>query len=402
MTDSAPDTWLNRQLAQLPLFATTAPRNSLLFDRQLLLLIVALFSLGLVAVASASLPEGIAVHQDPYSFVKRHGVYVILCLGSMAVVFQCPVAWWQRYNGTLLTMAVLLLIAVLLVGRNVNGSTRWIGLGPLNLQPAEFAKLALLAYLSGYLVRRSHEVRENLKGFVKPLLVFLVLALLLLKQPDFGTVVVMLVTTIGMLFIGGAKLIQFCGLILAGGLAVASLIIMEPYRVRRVTSFLDPWQDPFGTGYQLTQSLMAFGRGSWFGEGLGNSVLKLEYLPEAHTDFVMAILGEELGFVGVTLVVILLGSLTFKAMMIGNRALKENQLFEGYLACGIGIWIAFQSAVNIGAACGMMPTKGLTLPLVSYGGSSLLVMSIAVALLMRIDYESRLNHHQVICRGENA
>jgi cell division protein FtsW len=394
-----PMDWITERLP--PLMSAEPARSELLFDRSLVLMVISLFTLGLIAVASASIPEGIAVHHDPYSFVKRHAVYVLFSLICMAALVQCPVDWWQRYNGQLLGAAIVLLIAVLVVGRNVNGSTRWIGFGPLNLQPAEFAKLALFAYLSGYLVRRSEEVRENLKGFIKPLLVFLLLAILLLNQPDFGTVVVMLVTTVGMLFIGGAKLIQFFCLIIAGVLAVVSLIVLEPYRVRRVTSFLDPWEDPFGSGYQLTQSLMAFGRGSWLGEGLGNSVLKLEYLPEAHTDFVMAILGEELGFVGVTLVVFLLACLALKAMNIGRRALQDDQAFEGYLACGIGIWIAFQSAVNIGAASGMLPTKGLTLPLVSYGGSSLLVMSIAVALLLRIDYEWRIHQLQALSRGDN-
>jgi cell division protein FtsW len=213
---------------------------------------------------------------------------------------------------------------------------------------------------------------------------------LLLLQPDLGTVIVMLVTLFGMLFIAGAKLSQFIALMIAGVMSVIGLIIAEPYRIRRVTSFLDPWEDPFGSGYQLTQSLMAFGRGGWFGQGLGNSIQKLEYLPEAHTDFVFAVLAEELGFVGVVLVLMLLMWLVMKAVFIGKKAFEHEQQFGGYLAFGIAIWFAFQTLVNVGAAAGIVPTKGLTLPLISYGGSSLIVMSVAVSILLRIDFECRL------------
>lgn len=365
-----------------------------LYDRQLLLLTVGLLCLGIVMVASASIAESMSLHHHPFIFVKRQAVSVFVSLIAMAVTVQCPVELWKKHNAKFLLVAIVALLLVLFVGRSINGSSRWLGFGPLNIQPAEFAKLALFAYLSGYLVRRNQEIRENLKGFLKPLAVLFILALLILAQPDLGTVVVMFVATIGMLFIAGAQLIQFFGLIVTGSLSVAMLIVAEPYRVRRVTSFLNPWQDPFGSGYQLTQSLMAFGRGQWFGEGLGNSVLKLEYLPEAHTDFVMAILAEELGFIGVCIVLGLFAWLSYKAIAIGRRALQSDQPFEGYLACGIGIWIAFQSAVNIGAASGMLPTKGLTLPLVSYGGSSLLVVSIVIGLLLRIDFEWRQANQQ--------
>lgn len=381
-----PLTWLRQ------LLSPSAQESNVQYDRALLFLALGLLCLGLVMVASASIAESMALHHQPFIFVKHHALYIVICLIVMGVTVQSPVDWWKQHNSKFLLAAIVALVAVLVVGRSVNGSVRWIGFGPFNMQPAEFAKLALFAYLAGYLVRRHQEVRENLKGFLKPLVVLLVLALLILMQPDLGTVVVMFVTTIGMLFIAGAKLVQFFGLLLTGMLAVGLLIIAEPYRLRRVTSFLDPWQDPFGSGYQLTQSLMAFGRGQWFGEGLGNSVLKQEYLPEAHTDFVMAILAEELGFIGVCIVLALLGWLSYKAIAIGRRALQSDQPFEGYLACGIGIWIAFQSAVNVGAASGMLPTKGLTLPLVSYGGSSLLVMSIAIGLLLRIDFEWRQAH----------
>ncbi|CAG9297968.1 cell division protein FtsW [Celerinatantimonas diazotrophica] len=375
-----------------------APETGRLYDRQLLLLSIALLCLGLVMVASASIAESMASHHSAFLFVKHHAVYVVICLIAMAVVVQCPVELWKQHNAKFLLATMAGLLLVLIIGHDINGSKRWIGFGPLNVQPAEFAKLALFVYLAGYLVRRNQEIRESIKGFLKPLVVLCVLAVMILAQPDLGTVIVMFVATIGMLFIAGAKLVQFIGLMFSGIVAVVILIAAEPYRMERVTSFLNPWKDPFGSGYQLTQSLMAFGRGQWFGVGLGNSVLKLEYLPEAHTDFVMAILAEELGFVGVCIVLALFAWLSYKAIAIGQRALKSNQPFEGYLASGIGFWIAFQSAVNIGAASGMMPTKGLTLPLVSYGGSSLLVMSIAIGLLLRIDYEWRQANQQAYRR----
>jgi cell division protein FtsW len=282
----------------------------------------------------------------------------------------------------------------------VNGATRWLAIGPITIQVAEIAKLFFFCYLAGYLVRRYEEVTENLKGFIKPLIVFFVLALLLLLQPDLGTVVVMFATTIGLLFLAGAKLWQFFGLVFTGLAAITALILMEGYRMDRMTYFLDPWAKPFGEGYQLTQSLMAFGRGDWFGQGLGNSLQKLEYLPEAHTDFIIAILAEEFGFIGVALVLTILFVLVFKALKLGNRALSSGRPFEAYLAYAIGIWFSFQTAVNVGASAGILPTKGLTLPLVSYGGSSMIVMAVAIALLVRIDFEIRVDGVQAMSKGK--
>ncbi len=401
MTVMAKPQWLDSVAARFKR-ADNSVQEPLLFDRQLLWLALCLMVLGLVMVASSSIPEGIAINDDPFRFAKRHSVYLLLCLFAIAFVVQIPLAWWQNHNAKLLLLAVVALVLVLLVGRNINGSSRWIGMGPINIQPAEFAKLALFTYLAGYLVRRHEQVRENLKGFLKPLVVFFFLAVLLLAQPDLGSVVVMFVTTVGMLFLAGAKLIQFFGLIFTGVVAVVTLVVAEPYRMRRVSSFLDPWQDPFGSGYQLTQSLMAFGRGDWFGEGLGNSIQKLEYLPEAHTDFVVAVLAEELGFIGVCIVLLLQVLLVSRALRIGKQALLAEQAFAGYLACGIGIWFSFQTMVNVGAASGLVPTKGLTLPLISYGGSSLLAMSIAVAVLLRIDHELRLEKCQAYKRGTHG
>lgn len=362
-----------------------------LFDRQLVWIAFGLMLIGLVMVTSASFPISSRLTDQPFHFMFRHAIFLLLAFLTSSMVLQVPLDRWMKYSSLLLGISFFLLIVVLVVGKSVNGASRWIPLGLFNLQPAEVAKLSLFIFMSGYLVRKHDEVRQTFfGGFLKPIMVFGTLAVLLLGQPDLGTVIVMLVTLFGMLFIAGAKLSQFLALMVAGVLAVVALIIAEPYRVRRVTSFLDPWEDPFGSGYQLTQSLMAFGRGEWFGQGLGNSIQKLEYLPEAHTDFVFAVLAEELGFIGVVLVLVLLFSLVLKAIFIGKKAFQHDQQFGGYLAFGIGIWFAFQTLVNVGAAAGMVPTKGLTLPLISYGGSSLIIMSVAVSILLRIDHECRL------------
>ncbi|ASU22996.1 cell division protein FtsW [Vibrio qinghaiensis] len=370
-------------------FQSQAPEA--LFDRQLVWIALGLMLTGLVMVTSASFPISSRLTDQPFHFMFRHAIFLMLAIVTSSVVLQVPMKRWMQYSSVLLGVSFMLLIVVLLAGKSVNGASRWIPLGLFNLQPAEVAKLSLFIFMAGYLVRKQDEVRQTFfGGFMKPIMVFGTLAILLLGQPDLGTVVVMLVTLFGMLFIAGAKLSQFIALMVAGIVAVIALIAAEPYRIRRVTSFLDPWEDPFGSGYQLTQSLMAFGRGEWFGQGLGNSIQKLEYLPEAHTDFVFAVLAEELGFVGVVLVLLLIFSLVFKAVFIGKKAFEHDQQFGGYLAFGIGIWFAFQTLINVGAAAGMVPTKGLTLPLISYGGSSLIIMSIAVSILLRIDHECRL------------
>ncbi|MFI3273881.1 cell division protein FtsW [Vibrio sp.] len=375
--------WLNRATPEA------------LYDRQLVWIALGLMLTGLVMVTSASFPISARLTDQPFHFMFRHAIFLVLALGVSSVILQIPMQRWFQYSMYLLGLSFFLLIVVLAVGKSVNGASRWIPLGLFNLQPAEVAKLSLFIFMAGYLVRKQDEVRKTFfGGFGKPIMVFGAFAVLLLGQPDLGTVVVMLVTLFGMLFIAGAKLSQFIALMVAGIAAVVGLIVIEPYRVRRVTSFWEPWNDPFGSGYQLTQSLMAFGRGDWMGQGLGNSIQKHEYLPEAHTDFVFAVLAEELGFVGVTLVLMLIFSLVFKAILIGKKAFDNDQVFSGYLAFGIGIWFAFQTLVNVGAASGIVPTKGLTLPLISYGGSSLIVMSVAVSMLLRIDHECRIQQKE--------
>lgn len=372
----------------------SAPQKGMVFDRSFVVLALMMYVIGLIMVASSSMPVAERLFNNPFHFVIRHTIYIVLSLGLAGVALQIPMSWWQKNSSYLLIFGIVLLITVLLIGRSVNGSTRWIVLGPITLQAAEPAKLFFFCYLAAYLVRRRDQVMEDWKGFAKPLVVFAVLAGLLLRQPDLGTIIVMFVTTFGLLFLAGAKLWQFISLASVGVLLLSLLAIFEPYRWRRITSFLDPWQDPFGSGYQLTQSLMAYGRGEIFGQGLGNSIQKLEYLPEAHTDFVMAVLAEEFGFIGIAVILVLSMVLVFKALMLGKKALAKEKFFEAFFAYAIGIWVCFQAAVNVGASAGIVPTKGLTMPLISYGGSSMIIMTLAVVILIRIDHEIRMQSIQ--------
>jgi len=275
------------------------------------------------------------------------------------------------------------------VGRNVNGATRWLPLGFVNLQVSELAKLAVVVYAAGYLVRRGEEVRSTIQGFVKPLGVMLLFALLLLLEPDFGAVVVIGATLMGMLFLAGVRLWLFGLLLVAAAGALALLAITSPYRMERLTTFMNPWADPFDSGFQLTQALIAFGRGEWLGVGLGGSVQKLFYLPEAHTDFLFAVLAEELGLLGAVGVIALFAYVVWRGFAIGQVAARAGRHFAAYLSYGIALWIGMQAFINLGVNMGVLPTKGLTLPLMSYGGSSMLVSCIAVALLLRVDRETR-------------
>ena len=383
----------------LPSWLQVESRSVATFDRGYVLLALSMYMIGLIMVASSSMPVAERIFDNPFHFIVRHMIYIVLSLGVAGLTLQMPMQRWHEYSSKLLLMAIVLLVIVLVVGRNVNGSTRWIAIGPITIQAAEPAKLFFFCYLSAYLVRRRDEVMENVKGFAKPLVVFGALSGLLLMQPDLGTIIVMFVTTFGLLFLAGAKLWQFIAISGVGITLLSMLAYFSPYRWARVTGFLDPWKDPFGSGYQLTQSLMAYGRGETFGQGLGNSVQKLEYLPEAHTDFVMAVLAEEFGFVGISIILLLSMTLVFKALLLGRKAVNQEKYFEGFFAYAIGIWFCFQAAVNIGASAGIVPTKGLTMPLISYGGSSMIIMTMAVAVLIRIDHEIRLQSIQATSRA---
>jgi cell division protein FtsW len=366
---------------------TQAPAT---YDKFLVLLTWALISFGFVMVISASMPVSEKLYNNEYYIAIKHSFFIAISLVAMVCVLLFKMEWWQKYNLHLLLVAVVLLVLVLLVGNTVNGSKRWLPLGVFNLQAAEVAKLFFFAFLAGYMVRQHNQLQHQIKGFFKPLGVFTLLAILLLRQPDLGTVIVMFVTTVALLFLAGAKIWQFVALIAAGLFAIVSLVIYEPYRMRRITAFLDPWADAFGSGYQLTQSLMAYGRGGWTGLGLGNSIQKLDYLPEAHTDFIAAVVAEELGFIGLFVLVFVMALLVYRILSIGSKAMEIERYYNGYFAYAIGIWIAFQVFVNIGASTGLLPTKGLTLPFISYGGSSLIIFSVALAIVLRIDHESRL------------
>ncbi|MCR3755483.1 MAG: putative lipid II flippase FtsW [Sodalis sp. Psp] len=369
-----------------------------LYDRTLLWLTLGLACIGFVMVTSASMPIGARLLDDSFYFAKRDAIYLSLAFLLSLVTLRIPMRIWQRYSSVMLIITLIMLLMVLVMGSSVNGASRWMALGPLCVQPAELSKLALFCYLARYLMHKVKEVRNNFWGFFKPMGVTALLAMLLLAQPDLGAVVVLFVTTLAMLFLAGVKLWQFLSIIWSGVFFVVILIIAKPYRMQRVMSFWNPWDDPFGSGYQLTQSLMAFGRGEFWGQGLGNSVQKLEYLPEAHTDFIFAILGEELGYCGVVLALLMVFLIAFRAMSIGRKALEINQRFSGFLACSIGIWFSVQALIHVGTASGMLPTKGLTLPLISYGGSSLLIMSTSIVLLLRIDFETRLAKEQAFPR----
>ena len=361
------------------------------WDVWLLVTVVALVGLGVVMVASASTSQAARATGDPLYYFWRQGFYALVALAAGGMATRLAVAGWARLSAPLLLFGMLLLTLVLVpgIGREVNGSMRWIGFGVFNLQPSEPMKLFVVLYMAGYLVRRAHEVRASLVGFIKPVVVLALIALLLLLEPDYGATVVLFATALGMLFLGGV-LLAFAGWVLAIGGLLGVMVLAAPYRVERLLSFVDPWDDPFGKGFQLTQALIAIGRGEWFGVGLGNSIQKLFYLPEAHTDFLFAVLAEELGLAGMALVMALFAVLVWRCFRIAARAEALGRFYHGYVAYGIGLLIALQALINIGVNTGMLPTKGLTLPLMSYGGSSLIVHGIAIGLLLRIDHELRV------------
>ncbi|MFZ2209496.1 MAG: putative lipid II flippase FtsW, partial [Porticoccaceae bacterium] len=348
----------------------------------------ALLSLGLVMVASASI--GLATgHGDTLFFAKRHLLYLSLSGALVAVVLRIPLAWWYAQSATLLIVALLLLVVVLIpgIGREVNGSRRWLALGPFSLQVGEFAKLAMVVFTAAYLQRRQLHLREEWRDFAKPLAIVCVLAVLMLLQPDLGSIVVIAATVVTMLFLAGVRLWQFFLLISAGMAALAGLVLLSPYRAQRLVAYLDPWADQYDSGYQLIQSLIAFGRGGWFGVGLGNSVQKALYLPEAHTDFIFAIFAEEFGWLGVVVVVLVFSLLVARCFVCARSAMRRQDWFATYISFGVGILLAGQAFINIGVTSGLLPTKGLTLPLVSYGGSSLVASCAMVALVLRIGAE---------------
>ncbi len=363
----------------------------LTIDVSLIVAILALVGLGLVMVASASLSIAEAQTGNAYYYLVRQACLLLAAVVAAYICFMLPLSIWERMAPWLLIAALISLFLVLVpgVGVTVNGARRWIDLVVIRLQPSEFAKLAFLIYLAGYLKHHQSMLENAMHGFIKPLAVFSLFACLLLLEPDFGSVVVLAIAAFGMMFLAGVKLYQFLILILLGGTSLGALAYFSPYRLQRLTTFLDPWQDPFNTGFQLVQALIAFGRGSWFGVGLGESVQKLSFLPEAHTDFLFAVMAEELGLFSVFIVIALFGFIVLRCFYIANQCARLSMVFHAYLSYGIALMMGMQAFINIGVNMGVLPTKGLTLPLMSYGGSSILVTSICCALLLRADYEMR-------------
>mgnify|MGYP002620838374 CR=1 FL=1 len=368
-----------------------APVVAMKVDPLLLGTTILLLSIGLVMVASASLHIAAEDHGQPWFYVLRQLIFIALGLAAGMIAFSLPIAVWERLAPWLLLAGLVLLLLVLVpgIGRSVNGATRWINLGVFNLQVSELMKLFVILYLAGYLVRRGDEVRTSFKGFLKPMVVLCLVALLLLLEPDFGASAVIMATALAMMFIGGVRLWQFGLLLLLVAAAMALLAVTSPYRMERLTTFLNPWADPFNSGFQLTQALIAIGRGEIWGVGLGAGVQKLFYLPEAHTDFLFAVLAEEFGLIGSLLVIGLFVMLVLRAFAIARQAELKGQLYAAYLAYGLGLWLGLQAFINIGVNMGVLPTKGLTLPLMSYGGSSIVVCCVALALLLRVDFEQR-------------
>jgi len=348
-----------------------------------------ILGLGLLMVASASMVISDQQFGHPMHFLYHQIAYFFAGLVAAIIVFRLPISFWKQLNVPLLLVSVILLVAVLIpgIGRQVNGSMRWLGLGPLTLQVSELAKFSVILYLAGYLVRRETEVRSHLSGFIKPMLLLSMVAVLLLMEPDFGATTVMMATALGMMFLAGVRLWQFIALMGTVTIMLAGLALTSPYRLARLTAFMHPWANAFDTGYQLTQSLIAFGRGGIFGVGLGNSVQKLFYLPEAHTDFLFAVIAEELGLIGELAILFLFVLLVARMLFIGRDAYQRQRFFEAYVCFGFALWFGLQAMINIGVSTGLLPTKGLTLPLMSYGGSSLVINCIAIAVVLRIGHE---------------
>ena len=372
--------------------------NNVAFDGALICAVVGLIAIGTIMVTSASVS---IVENEPLHYLTRHLGALSVGLVGLAAVVTVPTELWYRLNWVLLVAALGSLIVVLVpaLGLAENGSRRWLLLGPITIQASEPARLFLLLYLAGYAVRRSTQLGESLNGLVKPLAVVGVAAMLLLLEPDFGATVVLGATALTVLFVGGARLRDLMLAMLVGGGVMTALAFSADYRVVRLMSFRNPWADPLDTGFQLTQALMAVGRGEWGGVGLGESVQKLFYLPEAHTDFVFAVLVEELGFAGATLVIALFGIVVYRAITLGREAIESGMHFQGLVATGIGVMLGFEAFINIGVNVGALPTKGLPLPLISYGRNSTVVTLVALGFLLRIHHELYGGQKRLVQRG---
>jgi len=364
------------------------------YDQSLVWAVLLLMAIGIVMVYSASIAIAEAERftgNRAHFYLMRQSTFVAIGLVAAIVAFQLPTVAWQRAAPWLFGFGVLLLVLVLVPGvsREVNGARRWLPLVVFNLQPSELVKLFAVVHAADYTVRKAAYVDNLKRGLLPMLVVMLFTGALLLRQPDFGAFAVITIIAMGILFLGGMNWRLFAGLLVMLAAGFVALIVTSPYRLQRIVGFMDPWADPFGKGYQLSHALIAFGRGEWFGVGLGASVEKLFYLPEAHTDFVLAVIAEELGFVGVVTVIGLFAWIAWRAFSIGAQAARLERGFQALVAQGVGLWISVQAIINIGVNMGVLPTKGLTLPMLSFGGSAVLANCLALALLLRVDYENR-------------
>jgi cell division protein FtsW len=359
-------------------------------DPVTLALALGIVLLGLVMVTSASVSIASQESGQPFYYLERQLFLTLIGAACAALVFSIPTELIERAAVPLLAVGVALLVIVLVpgLGHAVNGSRRWLRLAGGNFQVSELARVLVLIYIASYAVRRETQLRESLAGLVKPLGLLFAVSVLLLLEPDFGAATVLFATGFGLLFLAGARLRYVIAMMALAGAGFAVLAVSSSYRLRRLTTFLDPWADPYNSGFQLTQSLIAIGRGQWFGVGLGESVQKLFYLPEAHTDFLFAVLAEELGLAGVVLTLALFLGLIWRSFQIARLAARANLKFAAYLAAGFGLWIGIQAFINIGVNMGVLPTKGLTLPLMSYGRSSLIVALAWVGILLRVYHEA--------------
>ena len=364
-------------------------KTELQIDFVLLTIVLALLMGGFVILASASISISDSAANNPFFYVQRQLVAAAIGGAAGFVCLFIPMSIWRSLSPLVLFVGFLLLIVVLIpgIGYEVNGSTRWVRIGIMNLQVSEPARLCFLMALAGYLVRRNKSLREEFLGFLRPMVILIIACVLLLCEPDFGAAVVLLGTAMVMMFVAGARIRDFLLFLVVATVALAALAVFSPYRMKRITGFLDPWADPFDSGFQLTQSLIAIGRGEWFGVGLGDSVQKLFYLPEAHTDFVFAVYAEEFGLLGSLILIALFLALLWRVFKLAMRAADAERFFEAYIAIGLGTWLGIQAFINIGVNMGMLPTKGLTLPLISYGRSSLIITMICISLLLRIHHE---------------
>lgn len=364
-------------------------KTELRLDPVLLTIVLSLLLGGFVILASASITISDNATENPFFYLERQLVAAVIGVAAGLVCLFVPMRVWQS-TGPLMLLAGFAMLCVVLVpgvGYEVNGATRWVRFGVMNLQVSEPARLCLLIYMAGYVVRQQKALREQFVGFLRPMLVLCLACALLLAEPDFGAAIVLLATALVMLFVAGARIRDFVLFFSTAVIAMVALALASPYRMKRLTGFLDPWADPYDSGFQLTQSLIAIGRGEWFGVGLGDGVQKLFYLPEAHTDFVFAVFAEEFGLLGSVVLIVLFLALLWRVFKLAMRAADSERFFEAYLAIGLGTWLGLQAFINIGVNMGMLPTKGLTLPLISYGRSSLIIAMIAISLLLRIHHE---------------